>query len=78
MSNNPELTTLWAHQSQLTELDVSSNPKLTKLKISGHWTNRNQLTELRFSTEMDLENLPDIEIPSDLKFDKVKGYFTNE
>ena len=73
VSNNPELTLLGVMDNQLTELDVSNNPELTKLRVSD-----NQLTALRFSNEMDLENLPDIEIPTDLKFDKVKGCYTNE
>jgi hypothetical protein len=73
VSNNPLLTHLFVYGNQLTELDVSNNPILVHFSASD-----NQLTELRFSNEMDVENLPDIDIPSNLKFDKVKGCYTNE
>jgi len=76
VSNNPVLTELWVFENQLTELDLSNNPELTHTGVSG-----DQLTKLRLSNEIDLENKANrfnIEIPSDLKFDKVKGYYTNE
>ena len=73
VSNNPELFKLHVGSNLLTELDLSNNPKLTDLNVE-----TNQLTELRFSNEMDLENERLIRIPSDLKFDKLKGCYTNE
>jgi len=73
VSNNPELTKLFVSDNQLTQLDVSNNPELTELYVDS-----NQLAALRFSNEIDLENLLGINIPSYLKFDKVKGYYTNE
>jgi hypothetical protein len=73
VSNNLKLMSLVVDANQLTQLDVSNNPKLRKLLA-----NNNPLTSLRLSNEIDLENLPGIKIPANLKFDKVKGCYTNE
>jgi len=74
LSNNPELSFLDVDSNQLTELDLSNNPDMSILFVSEY-----HLTELRLSNEVDLENnIGGISIPPHLKFDKVKGYFTNE
>ena len=73
VSNNQGLCTLHVSENQLTELQLKNNKCLDELRVG-----ENHLTFLEFSDHVDVEWDTDIEIPSDLKFDKVKGCYTNE